>query len=356
MQFYTAGLANALVGAGAEVWVMGAATERRQSFEGQARLLSHYSFASTGLSMQALNPVRFGRLLQEIQRIGPDLVHITGPHLWNLPLVLKLRRWVPVVFTVHEPTPHRGATGMRTKHVYQRWMVQLVNRVVVHSQFVGEESKRHWGTPSAKLCVMPLVHLNFDYQRYRHIREDSDLRSKYENSALLYGRLEEYKGIREFIAAARLLAVSTDLSVNFIVAGSGSLSSELEEFEPLPGLEIRNRQLGDDETIDLFSRVGLLVLPYSEGSQSALVPLAYLFEKPVLVTRVGALPEYVRDGVTGRIVESNQPTLLAQVIRQMLRDKGELVRMGRAGRDFLEELEQAFLDGLLLCYERALSE
>ena len=108
--------------------------------------------------------------------------------------------------------------------------------------------------------------------------------------------------------------------------------------------------IDDRETVDLFGRAGLVILPYSEGSQSALIPLAYLFEKPVLVTRVGALPEYVRNGITGRIIASNDPRVLAETIRDMFRDRSALIRMGRAGKEFFWKLERQFAEGLLQTY------
>jgi glycosyltransferase involved in cell wall biosynthesis len=234
-------------------------------------------------------------------------------------------------------------------------MVDAVDRIVVHSQFVKQAAQRDWGTSTAKFSVMPLVHLNFAYQRYRQIRQDEKRFFSYEDLVLLFGRLEEYKGIYEFIDAARFLDAS-DLQIKMVVAGSGGLSLELKACESLPNLEIRNWQIGDDETIELFGRAGLVVLPYTEGSQSALIPLAYLFKKPVLVTRVGALPEYVRDGVTGRVLDSNDPHLLSQAIHDMLGDKDVLIRMGRAGWEYLQELEEQFIDKLLACYTQTLEE
>jgi glycosyltransferase involved in cell wall biosynthesis len=164
--------------------------------------------------------------------------------------------------------------------------------------------------------------------------------------------LEEYKGILQFLDAARILSRPDGLSIKMIVAGTGSLSAKLKQYECLPNLEIRDRVIEDDETIYLFSQAGLVVLLYSEGSQSAVTTIAYLFQKPVLVTRVGALPEYVQDGITGRVIDSNDPTLLAQTIHDMIRDKGALAQMGVAGRNYLSELEQQFHCKLLDTYTK----
>jgi glycosyltransferase involved in cell wall biosynthesis len=55
-----------------------------------------------------------------------------------------------------------------------------------------------------------------------------------------------------------------------------------------------------------------------------------------VVTRVGALPEYVVEGETGRIVPPRDPQALAEVLRAALSDPGRLARLGRAGRVWYE--------------------
>jgi hypothetical protein len=84
MQFYTAGLANALVSeSGYEVWVVGSAARRRNAFDKRVRLLPTYSFSGTGLSLPALNLFNFYGLLKQIDDACPSLIHIIGPHLFS---------------------------------------------------------------------------------------------------------------------------------------------------------------------------------------------------------------------------------------------------------------------------------
>ncbi len=354
MQFYSAGLANALVNeSGYKVWVIGSAALRKNAFDKRVRLLPTYSFSGTGLSLPALNLFNFRGLLKQIDDACPSLIHIIGPHLWNLPLALCLRGRYPLVFTWHDATVHQGTRGAQLKNAYQRAMARVVDCIVVHSRAVERALEENWGILPTAISVVPLVHHNFDYDLYQKIRASRHGVFSYENMALLFGRLEEYKGVREFLDAARVLGTFDDLRIKMVVAGSGSLSKELNKYERLPGLKIRNYLIEDDETIELFSRAGLFVLPYSEGSQSAVIPLAYLFQKPVLVTRVGGLPEYVRDGVTGRVIDSNDPALLARAIHDMISKKEALVQMGKAGKDYLLELEQQFTCRLLDAYTAA---
>ena len=121
----------------------------------------------------------------------------------------------------------------------------------------------------------------------------------------------------------------------------------------LPGkVELRERLIEDEEAIDLFRRCGLLVLPYVDATQSALIAAAYYFRKPVVVTYSGALPEYVVDGVTGRVIEADPPAALARCLEEMLGDRERLRRMGEAGRAWYDEHRALEERDLIAMYTR----
>ena len=104
--------------------------------------------------------------------------------------------------------------------------------------------------------------------------------------------------------------------------------------------------------MDLFCRCGVLVLPYVDASQSALIAAAYYFRKPVIVTRTGALPEYVVEDVTGHVVEPDHPAGLARCLESMLSDPMKLERMGAAGRAWYEEHRMEEEAALIQVYGR----
>src|SRR5262249_23569646 len=54
--------------------------------------------------------------------------------------------------------------------------------------------------------------------------------------------------------------------------------------------------------------------------------------RPVVATRVGAIPELVRDGVTGLLVPRRDPPALAAAIRRLLETPELASALGRAGR------------------------
>ena len=61
-------------------------------------------------------------------------------------------------------------------------------------------------------------------------------------------------------------------------------------------------------------------------------------EKPALVSKVGGLPEVVKDGVTGFIVPPRNPEKAAEAIEKLILNKDLRVRMGQAGRERVKQL------------------
>ena len=113
--------------------------------------------------------------------------------------------------------------------------------------------------------------------------------------------------------------------------GKGVRLGELPE-----GIEVRDRVIGDEEALALFGGAALLVLPYRDATQSALIGAAARLGVPSLVTRTGALPEYVVEGETGWVVDPGDPQALAEGLREALGDPERLARFGAAARSWFE--------------------
>jgi glycosyltransferase involved in cell wall biosynthesis len=91
---------------------------------------------------------------------------------------------------------------------------------------------------------------------------------------------------------------------------------------------VHNYRIPYKEGAELFQRCSVVVLPYIDASQSGVIPTAYGFKKPVVVTNVGSIPEIVDDGVTGFIVPPKNPEALAEAIIKLLKDEKSRKQMG----------------------------
>jgi glycosyltransferase involved in cell wall biosynthesis len=156
--------------------------------------------------------------------------------------------------------------------------------------------------------------------------------------ALFFGRFQRYKGLEVLLAAQSLLAQKTS-GQGVVLAGGGDIDSIWPN--PLPqGVTVLNRHIQSEEGWQLFQRCGVLVLPYTGATQSALPAAAYAFGKPVIVTTSGALPEAVQPGVTGWVVPAGNPKALADCLSSVMCDSKLLAAAGAAGRRWYEEARQ----------------
>ncbi len=142
--------------------------------------------------------------------------------------------------------------------------------------------------------------------------------------ALFFGFVRPYKGLAHLIdALPAALARVPDLHV--VIAG--------EFWEPVEGYRRRAAALGvaervrfddryvpNEEVGAYFAAADVLVMPYVEATQSAVAGLAVEFGVPMIATRVGGLPEMVREGETGLIVPPGDPAALAEALARILED------------------------------------
>lgn len=349
MHQYTADLADRIVQLGHEAHLITTTHLPRDRYAAGVNLHTPIDTAGTGFSREGLKLAGLRSSLAAICSTAPDIVHFTGPHLWNVALVRSLaRRGIPVIHTLHDLNPHRGVRYKMLIRLWNHMVVRSAQHILVHGHTYRERLLAG-GLDAERVTCTPLLHLFLADTRLDSLPSVASS-VEYEPWALFFGRLEQYKGIDDLIAACAMLD-GADPGPRVVLAGMGNLKTMWADILP-PRLELRNRLILDVEAIDLFRRCGLVVLPYADATQSAMIAAAYYFRKPVVVTRSGALPEYVISGQTGRVVEPGHPAALARCLEEMLKDRVGLARMGETGRRWYDLHRADEEQTLLEMYER----
>lgn len=357
MHQYTADLANRMSHSGHEVHLVTTQTFPRDRYAPAVHLHPVAHTTNSGLSPQSLRRDQLHAVRHAILQLAPQVVHVTGPHLWNVPLVRALRRaGLPVIHTLHDLDPHAGARLGALLHIWNRLIMHSATRILVH----GEQYRARLAALgfADRVAYTPLLHLFLSHANHAaaHAPNGStpDAPDGERPFALFFGRLEKYKGVNNLLAAYAMLGERTPLyhapAFDLVLAGPG----ELPHFwtGSLPGGVMRHKGLVDDElALDLFHRCSLVVLPYIDATQSALVAAAYFFHKPVLVTHVGALPEYVVAGQTGFVVEPDHPPSLARALSEAFDNPARLRAMGAAGRAWYDRRRAEELASLHALYQ-----
>jgi glycosyltransferase involved in cell wall biosynthesis len=142
---------------------------------------------------------------------------------------------------------------------------------------------------------------------------------------LFFGFIREYKGLDILLEAMALLKQqlpnSQFLIPKLLVAGEFYKDRKLyddiiEQNNLQPLVILRTNFIADSEVKYYLSAADFVIQPYRNATQSGVTPLAYHFEKPMLVTNVGGLPDLVPDEKVGLIAEPNAESI-AQKIKQL---------------------------------------
>ncbi|HEX7115966.1 MAG TPA: glycosyltransferase family 4 protein [Steroidobacter sp.] len=148
------------------------------------------------------------------------------------------------------------------------------------------------------------------------------------------GWLEPAKGIRELLEGfARLQASIGVPRMELVLAGSGSLEGDCREWVAMRGIGDRVQIAGwvtGDEKLQLLEAADVFVLPsHAEGLSNAMLE-AMATGLPVIVTRVGSLPEVVQDDVHGLVIEPRDVDALTECMRSLAVSAAERERLGRS--------------------------
>jgi starch synthase len=256
---------------------------------------------------------RFDALMKYIRHIKPEIIHISVEHPWIIPSIffLKLKK-IPIVGTLHDVKAHHGDWSSFLRVLSLEFLKRFSDILIVHGNNMKEDLINS-GVSENKIKVIP----HGDYEFFTKLKKANiDER----NSVLFFGRIMKYKGLICLLKSIPLI-VRECPDVKITIAGEGDLSDYIEFLEQNQHhLEIYNSFIADQNIAELFQKAKLIVLPYTEASQSGIVHIAYAFRKPVVATNVGALPEVVEHGRTGLLIPVKDVNALAKAVIKLLKD------------------------------------
>jgi glycosyltransferase involved in cell wall biosynthesis len=286
-------------------------------------------------------------LARILARYRPEILHLqfTGfisPYPW----LGKLYGVKKVFFTdqASQPEGHVATRAALWRRIGTRVANYPLDRVVCISDFI----RNSWLVFDA-LPPNRFVRIYNSIDASRCSSDGSELRRKY---GIPEGRLVVLqvswvipeKGWEDLLGAARLV-VEHYPNVHFLMAGEGASRPQfmeetarldLQEHVTWTGNVAKPMESGLYAAADVVCQVSR----WQEGF-GYVIAEALASGKPVVGTRVGAIPELVRHGETGLLVERRNPQDLAARILELLSDPQLRARMGEAGRKLaLEEFDQ----------------
>jgi len=272
-------------------------------------------------------------LLRELSACRPDVVHLqAGTHpLLHLALLAAARAatHAPTVVTAHDLQPkNSGRLGAWCAARLHR----AADRVVVHSDALRAELAARQPEVAARTRVVP-------HGEWSVVADDArtnapDDANDAAPTLLFFGYLHEEKGLADLIQALPAIAARVP-AVRLVVAGApemaiAPLQARAAALRVAERIEWQLGYVAHAAIAPLFTRASAVVLPYRAAtSQSGVLFLAGAYGKPLIATRVGALPESIAHGESGWLVPPRDPAALAEGAIALLVDPARAREMGK---------------------------
>jgi alpha-maltose-1-phosphate synthase len=285
----------------------------------------------------------FPILFNALSRMKYEIVHVQEhlPTFFLFIPMLKLRK-KKVCWTLHDVEifpPTIGIPG-RIRILFLRIVSQpslvakYADEIIVHAESLKRQLIAK-GIDENKIHVIR----HFDYQ---YLLEDNVLSTKPKewlpsNYVLFLSYLTPWKGVEVLLDAAKIVRRQIGKDFNLVVAGEPYVGYRNVPFfkgleaEDYRYIKILDRYISGPEIPSIINGSSFLVLPYKNDFQisvSGVIPLAYTFSKPVIVSRVPSLVEYVEDGKTGFIFDVDNSKQLANYIVELFSNRAKCTEMG----------------------------
>lgn len=265
-------------------------------------------------------------LIREIKRNRCNIAHLVFNEPW-FNVCIPFIKSFPLITTIHDIRYH---VGDRRSNIVPQLVSDLATRfssgLIVHGLRLKKYLCKEFKINPNLVFVSPMMNFSI----YRHW-EKPDIKQE-NNNILFFGSIWKYKGLKYLMKTEPYLSEQLD-NFKITIAGKGEDLSKYRKYMTNPKrYEIINEFIPDERVTELFQKASVVVLPYIEASQSAVVPLAFAFGKPVVVTDVGSIPEIVDHGKDGLIVAPRDPEALAQGIITLLKDPVLRRRMSENAR------------------------
>ncbi len=272
----------------------------------------------TTVELDSINPFNWLRVGLKIKKDAPDFLIIKhwmpffAPIYGTISRIVKRNKKTKILVICHNIIPHEKNPGDK---ILTKYFFNTANYFITLSKSVQSDLLNLYPNAKEKLLFHP-IYSNFEDSVKK---EDARIKLKLKDEKILlfFGFIRDYKGLDTLLNAIVLL--KDKLKFTLVIAGEFYSNKEkylslIKKFDLENHVKIFSDFIPTNEVKYYFSACDVVVLPYKSATQSGIVQIANNFNKPMISTNVGGLPEAIADGKTGYLVEKENPNQLAQTI------------------------------------------
>jgi glycosyltransferase involved in cell wall biosynthesis len=291
--------------------------------------LQYPSFLFPGKTQYSDEPAPENLKINTVIKIGnrlkkekPDIIiarfwiPLMGPALGTILRRVRKNKHAKIICIADNIIPHEKRFGDKS---FTKYFLKNCDAFVTMSERVMADLRLFQKTKPARLVSHPL------YDNFGKIISKSEARKhlalpENEKIILFFGFIRKYKGLDLLLEAMSILKNIKPQTLNLKLLISGEFyederpyKEQIEKLGIKDQLILKTDFIPDSEVKYYLCAADAVIQPYRNATQSGVTPLAYHFEKPMVVTNVGGLPSLVPDGKVGLVVEPT-PTAIADGI------------------------------------------
>lgn len=269
--------------------------------------------------LNSINPINWWRTGNKLAKMNADILIVRywlpfmSPALSTVCKRVKANSKTKAVALIDNLIPHEARPGDRQLTHY---FTQHIDAAVVMSKQVARDLQDLNSGVPYKLIPHPIFnHMGNKISKLESAKILNLNPSK--NYLLFFGLIRKYKGVDLLIEAMNLL-IKNAPNTELIIAGESYEEEKIyldliEKFQLKNSIHFHNRYIPDDAVAAYFGIADAVVLPYKTATQSGVTQLAYHFEKPMILTKVGGLTDFFEDGKEGIVVNANVESIASGI-------------------------------------------
>jgi glycosyltransferase involved in cell wall biosynthesis len=274
--------------------------------------------------INSVNPLNWISVGRELKRLQPDLIVVRywlpfmGPCLGSILRIVKQNNHTKVVCIADNIIPHEKRVG---DVAFTKYFVPPVDAFITMSEKVLSDLPKFAKGKPAKFVAHPLYDNFGEKLSLQEARQHLNIPEN-EKIMLFFGFIRKYKGLDILLDAIKILKSSNNSPLGdggkLLIAGEfyedrKPYDEQIAKLGIEDWLILKTEFIADSEVKYYLSAANVVIQPYRSATQSGVTPLAYHFEKPMIVTNVGGLPSLVPDDKVGLIAEPNAESIAAKI-------------------------------------------
>lgn len=274
--------------------------------------------------INSVNPLNWLSVGRRLRKMAPDLIVVRywlpfmGPALGSILRIAGTHRNTKVVAITDNVLPHEKRPGDK---MFTKYFLKACDGYVTMSDKVMRDLRTFEPTKPAIQVLHPLYD-NFGEPISKAIARGELGIDEDEKILLFFGFIRRYKGLDILLQAMKIVKERAILSgvkcPLLLVAGeyyedAAEYNRLIKELDIEDVLILRTDFIADARVRTFLCAADVVVQPYRNATQSGVTPLAYHFEKPMIVTNVGSLPDLVPDHRVGLVCDPTPGSIAAAI-------------------------------------------